>query len=228
MSVAATSDFKLVEFPQRAAYGRIVAKQKVYENAGVSNRVRQSFVRQVDKVIWQYKLAPETTNLAATKGVSEIQVFTIELKDKELDENILRAIDKAVKFPIIFELVCSNETRMVASYKRLSQKSKLDWVVGDYFSSPWIGVNTGRTSMPTALNLQSLYEKLLERIIPLGRRSNERLDQLVFRAEAARNLSLEIDKAARNLANEKQFNRKVEINAELRKLRDDLDALRQC
>ena len=226
MSVAATSDFKLVQFPQRAAYGRVVAKQKIYENAGVSNSVRQSFISQVEKVVWQYKLAPETTNLAAAGDCSEIQVFTLELKDRDLDENVLRAIDKAVKFPIIFELVCLDEAQMVASYKRRSQTSKSTWVIGAYYFGPWVKLDLGRTDMPTALDLQALYEKLLERIIPLSRRPQEKFDELASRAETAGALVREIEIVRRRLAAEKQFNRKVELNACYRVLIERLESVR--
>jgi hypothetical protein len=60
------------------------------------------FVEQVEQIVWQYKLAPETINLPAKPGVPEIQVFAIQLKTPELHRDVLRCIDGAVQFPIIF------------------------------------------------------------------------------------------------------------------------------
>ena len=39
--------------------------------------MKDLFVAQVEQIVWQYKLAPETINLPATPGVPEIQVFGI-------------------------------------------------------------------------------------------------------------------------------------------------------
>ena len=60
---------------------------------------------QVAKIIWQYKLALETTNLPSRPSVQEIEVFEIPLKTDNLDTNILRCIDKTIIHPIIFREV---------------------------------------------------------------------------------------------------------------------------
>ncbi len=75
---------------------------------------------QVDQITWKYKLAPETMNLAATKAVGEIQVFGISLRNGKLDEEVLRAIDRAIPFPLIFELSWSGKRKAVAAFKRSS------------------------------------------------------------------------------------------------------------
>ena len=84
------------DYPKAAAFGRVVPKSRIYEHAGASTALRDLFVTQVDQIVWKYKLAPETTNLAATKAVSEIQVFGISMRSSKLDEDVLRAIDRAI------------------------------------------------------------------------------------------------------------------------------------
>ena len=64
-------------------------KNKIYERATVTPRLRQLFVEQVDAIIWQYKLAPETINLRPTASVPEIQIFRIRLRGSELSADIL-------------------------------------------------------------------------------------------------------------------------------------------
>ena len=92
------------DYPKSAAFGRVLPKNKIYEHAGANTALKDLFVREVDQIVWRYKLAPETINLSATKSVAEIQVFDISLKTRQLDEAVLRAIDKAIPFPLIFEL----------------------------------------------------------------------------------------------------------------------------
>ena len=56
----------LFEYPKSSAFGRIVPKSKIYEHVSPSKALKELFVGQVDQIVWQYKLAPETINLRQT------------------------------------------------------------------------------------------------------------------------------------------------------------------
>ena len=56
----------LFDYPKNAAFGRVLPKSKIYEHGSPSAAVRQLFVRQVEQIVWQHKLAPETVNLKAS------------------------------------------------------------------------------------------------------------------------------------------------------------------
>ena len=101
----------LVSYPKQAEFGRTLPKNKIYEHSGANTWLKDLFVEQVEQIVWRYKLAPETTNLPAKPGVPEIQVFTILLKTTELHHDVLRCIDGAVQFPIIFELTYGSDRR---------------------------------------------------------------------------------------------------------------------
>ena len=81
--------------------------------------------------------------------------------------------------------------------------------------------------MPLALDLGGLYEQALHRLIPTPARPQESLADLVARVELLAAKQRELDKAQIRLAKEKQFNRKVEINTQLRKLKTELDQLKE-
>ena len=84
------------DYPKQAKFGRKIPKSTIYENASVNAKLKEKFVNQIDKIIWQYKLAPNTLNLHATENVPEIQVFDIHLKTKEIDHALFEVIDKAM------------------------------------------------------------------------------------------------------------------------------------
>ncbi len=214
-----------VSYPAKAAFGRTLPKNKIYEHGGANTRLKDLFVRQVDQIVWQYKLAPETINLPARPGVPEIQVFTLQLKIPELDRDVLRCIDGAVQFPIIFELTFDSRTQVVACHKRPNEADASRWVFSDYFATEWMPVGSERAAMPLALDLANLYEQLLHRLIPLSARPQETLTELVARVEQARAKQREVEKTNARLEKEKQFNRRVEINAMLRKLKTELEQL---
>ena len=227
----AAANSALIAYPKQAAFGRTLPKNKIYEHSGANTRLKNLFVAQVEQVIWQYKLAPETINLPARPSVPEIQIFSVQLKTSELHEDVLRCIDGAVQFPIIFELHQGQgdqaQTRVVAAYKRPSEADASRWVLTDYFATDWLPSTSPRASMPLALDMAALYEALLYRLIPLPARPQEPLADLVARVEKAQIKQRELDKTTTRLAKEKQFNRKVEINAELRKLKTELEGLKQ-
>jgi len=223
MNQATLSPF--ISYPKQAAFGRVLPKNKIYEHSAASPAVREMFVRQVEQIVWQFKLAPETINLASKPGVPELQIFAIQLKTPALNHEVLRCIDGAVQFPIIFELTFEGKTQVVAAFKRPSESDSHRWVVSDYFSTQWMPTDGSRLAMPLALDLGLLYEQLLQRLIPLNLRQNETIAELVRRVEDLRLKENEVQKIASKLAKEKQFNRKVEINAQLRAIRQELENL---
>ncbi len=219
----------LFAYPKQAEFGRTLPKNKIYEHGGANTRLKDLFVEQVEQIVWRYKLAPETINLAGKPGVPEIQVFTIQQKTPELHRDVLRCIDGAVQFPIIFELTQGHgteaRTQVVAAYKRPSEADSASWVCSEYFESGWIAANAERARLPLVLDLGGLYEQLLHRLMPITTRTNEALRDLVARAEQVTAKAREVAKTESRLLKEKQFNRKVEINSALRQLKAELESL---
>ena len=214
-----------IAYPAQAAFGRVLPKSKVYEHSGANTRLKDFFVKQVEQIVWAFKLAPETIHLPARPGASEIQVFSLQLKTPELHLDVLRCIDGAIPFPIVFELAFEGRTQIVAAYKRQNGADASRWLISDYFATEWLPVGSHRTTMPVTLHLGGLYEQLLHRLIPLSVRPQETLTELVARVELVQAKQREMDKIAARLAREKQFNRRVEINAQLRQLKNDYEAL---
>jgi hypothetical protein len=214
-----------IGYPANSAFGRTLPKNKVYEHSGANTRLRDLFVKQVEQIVWQYKLAPETINLPASPGVPEIQVFSLQLKVPELHLDVLRCIDGAIPFPILFELAFDGRTQVAAAYKRPNESDASRRVLSDYFATDWLPIDCQRTAMPVALHMGGLYEQLLHRLIPLSARPQETLAELVARVVQAQAKQRELDKTTARLEKEKQFNRKVEINAAVRQLKTELESL---
>jgi len=214
-----------INYPKQAAFGRNLPKNKIYEHSGANTRLKDLFVEQVEQIVWQYKLAPETINLPAKLGVPELQIFAIQLKTADLNLDVLRCIDGAVQFPIIFELSFDGRTQVVAAYKRPNESDASRWVLSDYFATTWLPSDIQRAAMPLALDLGGLYEQVLHRLVPMPARQQESLADLVARIEQVTTKQREVERIASKLAKEKQFNRKVEINASLRQLKTELEQL---
>ena len=220
----------LYSFPKQAEYGKMIPKNKIYEHADVNTATKDKFVAQIDKIIWQYKLAPETINLQATNTVAEIQVFDIKLKVKEIDETLLRIIDKAIPFPIFFQIYRNDEVKVRAAYKRPSDGDKNKWVVESYFESEWMDIDTLKEPLPVALDMGKLYDLMIQSLIPIEFNVNVlecSIKNHVDRIEMIKAKEREYTKLKAKRDKEKQFNRKAEFNAHLKNIKKELDEMKQ-
>ncbi len=217
--------YALFAYPKQAEFNHVLPKSKIYEHAQPSRTVRDYFVSQISKIVWRYKLAPETINIPAHPGAPEIQVFDITLKTPELNEEVLRCIDRAIMFPIFYNLSFDGHIKTMVAYKRPSDSDASKWVIGSYFESAWLPFGSERVALPIALDLAGLYEQLLRQLMPYPSRPEESLQSHVERLEQARRKQNELCKLEVRLHKEVQFNRKVELNAQLRVLKNELEAL---
>ncbi|MDE0032283.1 MAG: DUF4391 domain-containing protein [Deltaproteobacteria bacterium] len=212
-------------YPKSAAFGRVVPKAKIYERAGANTALRGLFVREVDQIVWRFKLAPETTNLSATKAVTEVHIFGLSLKTGKLDEAVLRAIDKAIPFPLIFELTWRRKRKAVAAFKRPSAANSTKWVISEYFVTGWVPEDAPREPLPVALDLGALYDRMLTAIMPAAGHGSEDIQTRVERIDAIRAKTREVERITVRLNREKQFNKRVAINAEKRSAKQELERL---
>ena len=159
--------------------------------------------------------------------------------------DVLRAIDQAIPFPLIFEVVHGGRVELAAAYKRSSEADSTRWVVGDYFQGDWLPEHADRAPLPVALNMGALYEQLLAPLVagqtarlvqgiseapqmPFTPADGDRpvsLEERIAQAEAIKAQTREIERIKTRLRRERQFNKRVTINAELRAAKQKLNRL---
>lgn len=202
-------------------------KEKFYERGTVSNAVREKFVSEVQRITWVYKLAESTVNLPSTEAVPEIQVFQIDTKSGDVDEQVLSAIDKAIQYPIIFEITravaAGVQVRMAATYKQLGSGAPK---IGNYYSTSWQAAAAERQPLPTAISLPSLYSAILVPLTPVKVRPGEEMSEVADRLATVHKLEREISALDRKLRNEPQLNRKIELRRTLKTRQQELEQQR--
>jgi hypothetical protein len=236
---------KPIKFPESTWVGRVIPKTKIYEAANVNSTLTTQFVAQVEQIKWVYKLSAKTLNIEPSKAVPEIQVFEITLKTDDLDEKILGAIDKAIPFPMLFKLRRElsgerSEIKYAASYKRQSQADNSKWTTSGYLYSGWLienripehghenGSHESRwRGLPPVISMSELYRAIFDWLLPHPLKDGETLEHAMQRMEDIAKKEREYTRLQKRLNAEKQFNRKVEINRELRALEQMLSALKE-
>lgn len=215
----------LYRWPGAAAFGKRVPKEKFYAH-GATAAARELLVAQVQRITWAYKLSEGTINLPGTPAVPEIQVLVVEAKSDDIPGRVLAAIDAAIPFPIIFEITraaeVGAEVRMTAAYKQLGGGTPK---FGSYYSTAWLGVDSEREPLPTAIGLEGLYAALLQPLTPLTSRTGERAAETADRLAAARRLEREIAALAKKLHAEPQLSRKIDLRRQLKERQSALSGL---
>jgi hypothetical protein len=216
----------LFRWPEAAAVGRAISKERLYAEAGVTKAVRQRFINEIQRVRWAYKLSEESLRLRGGDDVAEIQVFEIELKGPDVSESVLTSIDKSVPSPIIFELHRSSparaEVQLIAARKEAGPRGPK---LSVYFKGDWVPNEAKRAALPPAIDLAGLYAQILTALMPIQVRPSEELSRAIDRMARIRKLERDIAALDRQVRTEPQFNRKVELRRVLRTRQADLDSL---
>lgn len=217
----------LYKWPVAAKFGSRVPKEKFYEYGNVSTAVREKFVSEVQRITWAYKLAESTINLPGSTSVPEIQVFQIDTKTGDVADQVLSAIDKAIQYPIIFEITRGRagepQVRMVAAHKQLGMGAPK---LSPYYSTDWRPADAERRSLPTSISLPTLYAALLVPLTPVTVRPGEEMSEVADRLATVRKLEREITALERKLRTEPQLNRKIELRRSLKTRQQELEQQR--
>ena len=202
----------MVNFPASTIVNRRVPKQSFYDNLSISPELKRAFVDQISLIIWRNKLAESTLAISAGKDIQEIQVFELQLRQKELDSRILSAIAGAIPYKIVFVLVFDGEAQAWME------------VCGTFYCGDWQPLKEFVLKLE-GLNLDMVYANLARQISG-GRLGVEGdIAGAVERDKRRQKLEREIVALEKRVNTEKQYNRRVEMNMDLKVLKNRLEGL---
>ena len=214
----------MLGLPQSTEFNKRIPKQKFYEHITVSPALKKSFVDQIRMIYWRNKVAVTTVNLAPGTIVDEVEVFEIRLNSASLDEAVLRQIDREISYHIIFLLEYEGKLQAWTAYKEKTPTANAAFKVGKYYHTEWMT----EAELPIridGLNLDAVYENFVRQIAgdALKADSGESLKASVERDEKKKQLEKQIAVLENKMRREKQLNRQMEMNAELKQLKKELE-----
>lgn len=209
-------------FPASTEFGKRIPKQKFYENIDISSALKRVFVEQIRLIYWRNKLAAATLNLAAGETVTEIEVFEVRLNTPQLEEAVLRQMDKEIPYHILFVLTCEGKAQAWIGYKEATASGNNAFKVSRYYHTDWVPEDELQFRVD-GLNMDAMYESLVRQIAgdELQADAGESLQASVARDERRRQLEKQIAALENKMHKEKQLNRRMEINAEIKRLRTE-------
>ena len=207
----------MLNLPASAAFNRRIPKQKFYEELPLTPALRRVFVGQINAIWWRSKIAPATANLAPGRTVTELEVFELQLAQPSLDEGVLRAIDKRIPYPILYLLTCDGRCQAWIGYQPAGQAG-----AQVYYHTAWQPQEDLMLEL-RGLDTDAAYENFVRQIAggALNAPATEPLQQSIARDQRRRALEKQITVLQNKIRREKQLNRQVELNQELKRLRKE-------
>lgn len=202
----------MLNLPNSTEFNRRIPKQKFYDNLSVTPALKKAFTDQIKVIYWRNKTAPTTVNLAASDSVTEIEVFEIRLNTPDLDESILRQIDREIPYHILFLLEYSGQYRAVIGYKEASTSSKTAFKVDRYYSTDWMDED----SLPVhleGLSMDAVYENFVRQIAgeTLAEENGNTLKESVEQQKQREQIEKQIAALEAKIRKEKQPKKKFEL-----------------
>ena len=202
----------MLGLPRSTEVNRRVAKEKIYANATLTPQLRDLMKNRIEAVVWRNKLADSTAGISAGETVNELQVFEVQLRQRGIDKRILPAIAKAIPYKILFILTFGEEAQVWME------------VSGTFYNTDWLPLD-GFAIKFDGLNLDSVYANLARQIADGRLGTGGDIVEAVDRDKQRRQLERDIAALEKKILREKQFNRQVALNVELKKLRTELESL---
>lgn len=222
----------MLGLPKTTEFNKRIPKQKFYENINITPTLRRFFVDQIKVIYWRNKIAPSTMNLEAGNNVTEIEVFEVKLNSTPLDISVLRQIDKEIPYHIVFLLEYEGKYQAWTAYKEKAVSGSNAFKVDTYYHTDWFTEDELILRLD-GLNMDAVYENYVRQIAGDALRTvsggePESLKESVERDKRVQQLQKQIDTLQAKVRKEKQLNRQMELNAELKKLKKELEVLIRC
>ena len=213
----------MINLPSSTFVGKVVPKEKFYSKCAVNTATKNLFIKYVEQIVWQNKLTAQT--MAAEKGllVNEIDVFEVKMKSFDCPRKLFEFIDQNLHHHNVFVLTYDDKAKLFVNFK---EKEK-DETFLEAFETPWKPADEPIFNL-SGSNMDEIYESIVRSAAPdnviasEAKQSRPSLKDYIIQNKQNAKIKAQIEKLEKKLANEKQFNRQVEIRAEIRKLEKEL------
>ena len=213
-------------FPKSTEFNKRIPKTKFYEHIELGRKIKDSFVQDIDSIIWANKIAPSTVNIAVGEKVTEIQVFRIILKQSDFNKDVLKTIDEQIPYHILFIVCYRDKEQAWIGYKEQSGSESRAFKVDSYYHTAWQKPEEMELAIE-GLNMDAVYESFVKQIsastAPIQWDDDLSAKDNTAKIEEQKKLQKQIEKLERQLRKETQPRKKFEIYQELRSLRQQVE-----
>lgn len=232
--------YKCLNIPDNCFIGNTIYKKLFYENADLSTNDKSLFTDTINRVTWLYCLKPETINISAYKDevreYPEVEVIEVLLhKDYKL-KRIAEIIMRSIPYPMVLIFRLEGKVKFYVAHQRTNQSDSSKNTIEEFISTDWLesdGALFDKLDIKQMrfTNFYALYSDIVDTISIYNLSTIIPTDDNITGAEA-RELSAQIEDIEQEITSlraklkkETQFNRKMELNIEIKRLEQNKNKL---
>lgn len=186
-----------------------LSRAKLFNRRVHKNRFKAGLAN-VDTIRWLYKISAGTADFRYGDAITEIQVFEVVFKNGQVVKRELMAIQKEIPYPILF--LSHGKSYFIVEGELL--ESDRQFIDGDMLLIE-----------RRSAKLTELYEDIAAAFISIKRGEAESIAELVARYKKLQELEKELAILQRKVDTEKQPNKRIELNEELKRLKTERENL---
>lgn len=214
----------ILSFPTSTIVNKPVPKNAFYGRSSDSS-LREFLTREFEGIIWLYKLAPATLNVEDGDNVHEIDIFYCKMKENEYSIKPFCAMDELLPRHTIFIIEYGGKVDLLMHHKEMSLvHGEQKWKCGVSELKHDIRIDANTLNIQ-GQSMDAVYNCLLSQISGLPVSSKEEYKERVELRNHIEILQKQIAALQKRIKAEKQFNRQMELNAEVRKLKKEITVL---
>ena len=207
----------ILNFPSTTTVNKPVPKNAFYGRSCDSS-LREFLTREFEGIVWLYKLAPATLNVEDGEYVHEIDVFYCRMKEDKYSIKPFSAMDELLPRHTIFIIEYGGKFDLLMHHKEMSVvhgEQKWKCGVGELKRDIRIDADT--------LNIQGQSMDAVYN--GLSASTKEEYKEQVDLRKQIESIQKQIISLQKRIKAEKQFNRQMELNTEVRQFRKEMTLL---
>ena len=233
-----TYDF--LKIPDSCFIDNTIYKKLFYENADLSTSDKSLFTDTISKITWLYCLKSETINIAAYKDevrdYPEVEVIEVLVhKDYKL-KRIAEIIMRTIPYPMVLIFKLEAKRKLYVAHQRTNQNDSSKNTIEEFIATDWLESDSALFAkldikQMRFANFYALYSDIVDTISIYNLSTIMPTDDNITGAEA-RELSAQIEDIEQEITSlrarlkkESQFNRRMELNIEIKKLEQNKNKL---
>ena len=197
----------MLNLPEITELHKPLPKTQIYKKFQFSNAQQTKFDADISRIDIVNEVSSRTIpSIQQGKKIKSIYVLSVTLKTKDYDSKNIEKISKIIPQNLVFALQYEEEIQLAVFCEKI-------------FITSWIHETKAKLELK-GLNFDEVWENIIKQIEGGEWDSNLSLSENIELKERKEKLKKEIDVLKKKMKNEKQFNRQIEIKAEIRRLEE--------
>ena len=193
----------MLGLPESTEVRQFISKAAIYRKFELNNSQQNSFDEDIKKITIVNEISSQTVKLSGSDENSFF-VLEVQLKHKNYDKKNIERLSKLIDQNILLVLTYEDEARL-AVFKTILHETV------------WEQLENINLTL-TGLSFDALWENVSRTVGGIETQEESTLEEQITSNIVKARIQKQIDALKKKMKSEKQFNRQIEIKAEIKKL----------